>query len=164
MRMAIGEEKEQSLHLHAAAIFKQLLQPTRAQIGQPFHQHIGLMEAFVLGQFVEQLEDGALRRGKRQRPIPLAPWLHDETVIAIRWSSLSGFQSRPGEAWRDGFFPKQLSVVVVDEARAEPKVIQPSRWPFRAIEMHLFGLAREVMGIALQFERGAAADDERLSK
>ncbi len=113
-------------------------------------------------QFVQQLKDGALRRGKRQRPIRLAPRLHDETV-------LNGvvFVRRPIEArkaWYNGFLAKQLSVVVVEKARAKRKIIQPRGRLFRAVQMNLFSHSREVMSIALEFERGATADDKRLPK
>lgn len=59
--MPIGKEEEESPHLHASAADKQLLQPPRSEIAQSFHQHIDLMEAFMMGQLVEKLEDRTFR-------------------------------------------------------------------------------------------------------
>jgi len=60
--MAVGEEEEEPLDLYIAAVFEKLLKLPRSQIRKPLHQHVGLMEALVLGQFAQQFEDRALRR------------------------------------------------------------------------------------------------------
>src|ERR1700730_140938 len=60
--MAVGEIEEQALHLDAAAVGEELLQAAGAEIGEALHEHVGLMKAFALGQFVEKLEDRAFGR------------------------------------------------------------------------------------------------------
>ncbi len=61
MRGDADRQEEEALHLYASAADKQLLQPPRSKIAQSFHQHIDLMEAFMIGQFVEKLEDRTFR-------------------------------------------------------------------------------------------------------
>ena len=58
--VAVGEEEEQALDLDAAAVGEQRLQPRGTERAQPLHQHVGLMEGFLVGELVEQFEDGAL--------------------------------------------------------------------------------------------------------
>ena len=60
--VAVGEEEEEPLHLHAAAVGEKLGQAPWAEVGQPFHQLVGLVEALAVWQLIEQFEVGAFER------------------------------------------------------------------------------------------------------
>ena len=49
------------------------MEPPRRKIAQAFHQHVDLIEAFVLREFIEKFENCSFGRRYRQRPISLAP-------------------------------------------------------------------------------------------
>ena len=57
------------------------------------------------------------------------------------------------KAGLDRLKPKERSVIVVEEARAERELVQPSGRRLRAVEMNFLLLLRQEVGIALQFER-----------
>jgi len=76
----LGEPQEKPLHLDAAALDQQFLQALRTERPQTLHQHVRLMESFALRNLIEQFQDRPLRRGERQRPIPLAPRLLNEAA------------------------------------------------------------------------------------
>ena len=71
--MTVGEEEEQALHLHAAAIFKQILQPLWAQVGEAAPSACRPDGSSHDWGFIEQFQDCTLRRRERQWPIPLPP-------------------------------------------------------------------------------------------
>jgi len=68
VRMTIGEEEEEPFHLHAATGFEQLLHAAWVEIGEAFHQHVDLVKALMVGQFIEQFEHRPLRAGQPERP------------------------------------------------------------------------------------------------
>src|SRR4051794_23519718 len=74
--MSVAEEEEEAFHLDVFTIDKEFLKAARPQVRQAFKKFIGLMEAFAIRQFVKQFENSPLGRGKRERPIPLPPWLN----------------------------------------------------------------------------------------
>ena len=76
----LTEPQKKPLHLDAAALDQQFLQALRTERPQTFHQHVRLMESFALRNLIEQFQDRPLRRGERQRPIPLAPRLLNEAA------------------------------------------------------------------------------------
>ena len=72
-RALVGEEEEEPLDLHAVTSGEKLLQPVWAEAREAFGELVHDVEAFRIRQLVQQLEQGALRCGNRQRPVPLAP-------------------------------------------------------------------------------------------
>src|SRR5450759_3352008 len=113
--MAFGEEVEESLDLHTATIFKQILQSPWTQIRHAFHQHVDLMKTFTFGQFIKHLEDCPLRGGKSQRPFPLPPGLDDEIPLGRAVMSDLTFLALPIETvWAAGNLrvPEQTPVVM----------------------------------------------------
>ena len=54
--VALGEPEEKSLHFDVVAIFKKVLQSTRAERPQPFHEVVCLMKGFPLWYLVQQLQ------------------------------------------------------------------------------------------------------------
>lgn len=63
-----------------------------------------------------------------------------------------------GELGADEFMPKQRAIIVIEETRIERELVKPLRWWFRPVEMNFLLVLRQVMGIALQFEGGASAE------
>jgi len=53
---------------------------------------------------------------------------------------------------------------VIDESLFERQLVQPVRWRLWTIKMHLAGLVREVVRVALQLKRRSATDGERILK
>jgi len=93
--MPVGEKQKQPLHFHAAAGGEEFLNTLWAEVGEPLHQLVGLLEAFVLREPVEKLKHGELRRGKSQGPVPLAPWLNKKGALAeVRMPAVSAVRSR----------------------------------------------------------------------
>lgn len=68
--VALGEQKEEPLRLHAPALVEKLAHSARAQAVQPLEQHVEGVEAFPAGQLVQCFEDRAFGRGGGQRPAP----------------------------------------------------------------------------------------------
>src|SRR5262249_31325957 len=68
------------------------------------------------------------------------------------------------ELGRDDLMPKQRTVIVIEEARSERELLKPLRRRLRAVEMNLLLLLRQVMGIALRFEGGASAEQQRVTE
>lgn len=163
MRMAIGKEKEQALDLDALAVGQEFLKAAGAEIGQPFHQHVDLMKTLVVRQLVEKLQDCALRCGQCEGPIPRPPRLISDAAlerIAARPRILLDVDLQTAEAVGDRFVLEETQSVVVNELHAEIELAQPGWKRFLAVQMDRLGLLREVMGKALELERGAPADHD----
>src|ERR1035437_3250147 len=156
--MLVGEEEEQPFDFHAAAIGEKFLETARTEIEQALYQHLGLMKTLAFRQFIKKLERGALGRRYSERPIPLPPTLDRPAVLHIRIRFFSTLKLR--EPFHGQRAAKQFSVVVIDEARVERQLVKPDRGRLGPVEMDLLLLMREVMSVALQFERGAAADEQ----
>jgi len=62
MTMSVSEIEEQAFDLHAHAILEQTLETSRAEGGQGAHQLVRLVEALMIGEFVQKFEDRALGR------------------------------------------------------------------------------------------------------
>ena len=60
--MLVGKDEEEPLDLDAGAARQQLLQTAGARGGEAFEDRIDDMNALMLGQLVQQFEDGAFRR------------------------------------------------------------------------------------------------------
>jgi hypothetical protein len=57
-------------------------------------------------------------------------------------------------------FLEQPLIAVIFKSKVQLQIIQPARRGLRSVEMDLRLLMREVVGIAVQFERGATANGE----
>src|SRR4051812_17553763 len=60
--VAVREPEEQPLHSYVSAIGEKPLKPARAEIAQPLHEHIRLMEGLALWNLIQQFEDSPFRR------------------------------------------------------------------------------------------------------
>src|SRR3546814_6884444 len=60
--MPVGKHEKQTSDLDAPAGAQKGHQVSGAQVREPLKDHIQVMEARMIGQFIERLEDGALRR------------------------------------------------------------------------------------------------------
>src|SRR5258708_35875 len=121
------------------------------------------METLARRQFVEKLQNSALRCRESQRPIPLTPGLDGKAGMKrIVADALARLQI-PGKACkaaRDRLAAEELPVIVKDELRIKRQLVEPAWGRLPAVEMHGCRSVREVMGIALQFERRSAAHDD----
>src|SRR3546814_16728436 len=79
--MPVGKHEKQTSDLDAPAGAQKGHQVSGAQVREPLKDHIQVMEARMTGQFIERLEDGALRRGDLERP---APGAHRRTTAGLR--------------------------------------------------------------------------------
>lgn len=53
-------------------------------------------------------------------------------------------------------------VIVIFKPKIQVQIVQPTGWSLRPVEMDLQLFVREVVGVAMQFERGPSADGERV--
>ena len=60
--MALRKPQEEPLYFDAAAGQQQRLQLARTEGAQAFEEHVGLVERLTFGHFIEQFQDGTLRR------------------------------------------------------------------------------------------------------
>lgn len=123
------------------------------------------MEALAGRQFIEQLEDGALGRRERQRPIPLAPRLCDPGAmdrIVIAFFVGLGIPFETGDAARHRLVRKKPVAAVPNEADIERQLGKPARSVHRPVEVYVLDAARKIMREALQFEGRTSPDGERL--
>src|SRR5262249_45369236 len=127
--------QKEPLHLDAAALDKQRLEPPRTQVSQSLHQYIGLMECFGSRNLLQDFEDRALRRGKNERPFPMPPGLLDELLgLRIGETVLAGTfgcGANPSIGRSIGVC-EQLFSVVKDEARVQMHLRCPTRALLRA--------------------------------
>src|SRR3546814_7128932 len=65
--MPVGKHEKQTSDLDAPAGAQKGHQVSGAQVREPLKDHIQVMEARMIGQFIERLEDGALRRRHLER-------------------------------------------------------------------------------------------------
>jgi hypothetical protein len=72
----------------------------------------------------------------------------------------SSFELR--ELGSDDLMLKQRAVIVVGEAHSKRELVKPLRRRLRAVKMNFRLLLRQVMGIALRFEGGASAEQQRI--
>lgn len=163
--MSIGKEEEQALDLNARAILQEVLQTNGAQIGEAAKQGIDLLKGLVIGQLIEQLEYCALWRRQSQGPIPLAPVQRGYigAVQARHIPRLTGIDIpfETAEACGDGVVFEEPPIVVIDKLDLERQFLHPCWRRFRTVEMNGRCRLREMVGVSLQFERGAPTDDER---
>src|SRR3546814_17803878 len=68
--MPVGKHEKQTSDLDAPAGAQKGHQVSGAQVREPLKDHIQVMEARMIGQFIERLEDGALRRRHLEWPAP----------------------------------------------------------------------------------------------
>ena len=128
--MAFGEPQEQALDLDAAAGLQQRLQFARAQVSQAFEKHVGLMEGLPFRHFVEQFEDGALRRRHHEGPVPFAPSLAQ--VAAGHERIVSFFVDV-----QDDIVRKQPFCIVQDKPALQVQLQEPGRPLVRAVQVNL---------------------------
>ena len=131
MLVAICEEEKESLHLHASAINQKFLQAMGAEIGKPLEEFIDLMETLAFRQFVEQLQNRPLRRGKRQRPV---------------------FPLDVGRASRHRLVAEQCAILAKSERDRERQFHQPAWGLFVAVKKNFFVVLRQIMSEALKLQ------------
>src|SRR3546814_20347982 len=68
--MPVGKHEKQTSDLDAPAGAQKGHQVSGAQVREPLKDHIQVMEARMIGQFIERLEAGALRRRHLEWPAP----------------------------------------------------------------------------------------------
>src|ERR1700737_4200841 len=132
MLVAVCKVEKKTFDLHVATIGEKLLQSARTQVGQAFHQFIDLVKTLAVRQFIQQFEDCAFRRGKRQRASPLAPRLNGEVAVngigtlalVLPLGELSAQAARPA---RDGRAAEELAIVVIDETNTRRQFVKPVR-------------------------------------
>src|SRR3546814_3294267 len=76
-----GKHAKQTSDLDAPAGAQKGHQVSGAQVREPLKDHIQVMEARMTGQFIERLEDGALRRRDLEWP---APGAHRRATAGLR--------------------------------------------------------------------------------
>src|SRR3546814_16500695 len=79
--MPVGKHEKQTSDLDAPAGAQKGHQVSGAQVREPLKDHIQVMEARMTGQFIERLEDGALRRRDLEWP---APGAHRRATAGLR--------------------------------------------------------------------------------
>jgi len=110
------------------------------------------MEGLALRDFIEELENGPLRRRHGEGPIPLSPRLLGKADLA---------HGQAVERTRDCFPLEQALDIVKNKVCFEGKFVEPARRFFFTVEMDFsWAAARQIMGETLQFEGRAAADNE----
>src|SRR5687768_10253151 len=164
MAVAVREEKEETLRLHALAVLEQLLKAAGTEVGQALHQLVGLMEAFPIGKLIQKLQDRALGRGQRQGPAPMTPGLDGKAGLQrIGGDALAGLDvpAQAGQGPRDRLVSEEAAAAVKDEADGQRQLMQPRRGRLVPVNVYFGLLTGEVVGKALEFERCPAADDDR---
>ena len=140
----------------------------RAETDQTCHQHIDLLERFLAGKLVQQLQHRPLRRRQHDRPVPVAEMAPGQAAVDPRLvrRPVDGHRRlEPFDAGRNRLGPKQLAGIVKDEGRDDGKFSEPPRCSFLPIEVNLQrSLARQVVREAVQFQRRVPAHRDWLLK
>jgi len=122
------------------------------------------MKALAPGQFVQQFQIGALGARKREGPVPLSPGNGCQITApkGFETAMVSAFRA-PGEVagiWCPRFIPEKPDAVAMDEALRQVEAVEPGRGFVGTLKTDGSDIARKIVRKALQFERGAPADDK----